>query len=278
MFRIGESVPNVVLGAYAYTDVFELFLRHPVSGEFLADGSEEAKSIAITLSVALRAALSGILGISPSELGYATRPARLENGAAIRIIQLYDTISGGAGFASSAPIHIETLLAKMFENLKCSHCETACSECLLDSQTRHDHESLDRKLALEWLGANFANYVKLSEEEQLVTGAKYCSGSIEEVLRRHINEGAERLTLWLKGNENEWDMLAPAFRKAIHNYLLQDDVKVDLVLGVDPQDPDLQHDLYRLSAVGARFFKSVVGDNNPIVTSRKRRSCHHNCF
>lgn len=258
-------VPNVVLGAYAYTDVFELILRHPVSGEFLADGSEEAKSIAITLAVALRAALSGILGVSPSELGYATRPARLENGAAIRVIQLYDIISGGAGFASSAPIHIETLLVKMVKHLECSHCETACSECLLDSQTRHDHDSLDRKLALDWLGANFANYVRLPEEEQLITGAKYCPGSIEEVLLRHINEGAERLTLWLKGNENEWDLLAPAFRKAIHNYLLQNDVKVDLVIGVDPQDPDLQHDLYRLSTVGARFFKSTVGDDNPIV-------------
>jgi len=258
-------VPNVVLGAYAYTDVFELILRNPVLGEFLADGSEEAKSIAITLAVAIRSALSGILGISRSELGYATRPARLENGATIRVIQLYDIISGGAGFASSAPLHIEILLAKMVKQLECSHCETACSECLLDSQTRHDHDSLDRKLALDWLGANFANYVKLPEEEQLITGAKYCPCSIEEVLRRHINEGAEHLTLWLKGNENDWDMLAPAFRKAIHNYLLQDDVKVDLVLGIDPQDPDLQHDLYRLSAVGARFFKSAVGDEDPIV-------------
>ncbi|WP_024300143.1 DEAD/DEAH box helicase [Methylomicrobium lacus] len=258
-------VPNVVLGAYAYTDVFELILRRPVSGEFLADGLDDTKSIAITLAVALRAALSGILGISPSELGYAIRPARLENGAAIRVIQLYDIISGGAGFASSAPIHIETLLEKMVKQLECSHCETACSECLLDSQTRHDHDSLDRKLALEWLGTNFARHVELPQDEQLLTGAKYCPGSVEEVLRRHINEGAERLVLWLKGNENEWDLLAPEFRRAIHNYLLQDNVKVDLVLGFEPQDIDLQHDLYRLSVVGARIFKSSFDDSNPIV-------------
>ncbi|MGZ8942830.1 MAG: DUF1998 domain-containing protein, partial [Methylobacter sp.] len=179
--------------------------------------------------------------------------------------QLYDIISGGAGFASSAPIHIETLLVRMVKHLECSHCETACSECLLDSQTRHDHDSLDRKLALEWLGTNFARHVELPQDEQLLTGAKYCPGSVEEVLRRHINEGAERLVLWLKGNENEWDLLAPEFRRAIHNYLLQDNVKVDLVLGFEPQDTDLQHDLYRLSVVGARIFKSSFDDSNPIV-------------
>ncbi|MCK9619132.1 MAG: DEAD/DEAH box helicase [Methylobacter sp.] len=258
-------VPNLVLGAYSYTDVFELVLRHPVSGEFLADGSEEAKKIATTLAVAFRSALSGILGISTSELGYATRPVRLENGFAARVIQLYDIISGGAGFASSAPIHIESLLVAMVKQLGCSHCETACSECLLDSQTRHDHDLLDRKLALEWLGTNFARYVELPEEEQLLTGAKYCPGSVEEVLRRHINEGAERLVLWLKGNESEWDLLAPEFRRAIHNYLLQDNVKVDLVLGFEPQDTDLQHDLYRLSVVGAGIVKSSFDDSNPIV-------------
>ena len=75
------------------------------------------------------------------------------------------------------------------------------------------------------------------------------------MLCRRINEGTERLTLWLKGNENEWDLLSPAFRKVIHNYLLQDDLKVDLVIGLDPQDPDLQHDLYRLSTGGASFFQ-----------------------
>src|SRR5690606_40315281 len=89
----GSIVPNVSLGAKYFTDVFELTLRHPERGEFIAD-TEQGRVIALTLSVALRASLASILGISPSELGYATRPAKPLNGRSVRNIQLFDIISG----------------------------------------------------------------------------------------------------------------------------------------------------------------------------------------
>ncbi|WP_113419485.1 DUF1998 domain-containing protein, partial [Escherichia coli] len=85
-------------------------------------------------------------GISAAELGYSVRPVRLEDGQSVLAVQLYDVISGGAGFASSAPVHIEAILQGMVKQLGCRHCDTACSECLLDSQTRHDHDLLDRKV------------------------------------------------------------------------------------------------------------------------------------
>lgn len=56
----------------------------------------------------------------------------------------------------------------MVETLHCSHCESGCSECLLDSQTRHDHDKLDRKLALDWLGDEFVHYVGLASEDKLL--------------------------------------------------------------------------------------------------------------
>lgn len=106
----------------------------------------------MTLAVALRRSLASVLGVSAAELGYAVRPVRLENEQSVLAVQLYDIISGGAGFASSAPLHIEAVLKGMVKQLGCHHCDTACSECLLDSQTRHDHDLLDRKAALPGWG------------------------------------------------------------------------------------------------------------------------------
>ncbi|MGF6396140.1 DEAD/DEAH box helicase [Pseudomonas plecoglossicida] len=246
----GSILPNVSLGTVATTDVFELTLHHPVRGEFIAD-SVQGGAIATTLAVALRSALAELLGVSASELGYATRPSKLPNGQSIRILQLFDVISGGAGFATSAPLHVERLLRGMVERLQCGHCETGCSECLLDSQTRHDHDKLDRKAALDWLGADFIHYVGLSAENKLsLDDGQYAPGSIESVLRRLINEGAERITLLTSGDMGEWDLVAPQFRKAIQTYVLADELTVDLLVPSDITDGVLVQDLQRLSNLG----------------------------
>lgn len=253
----GSIVPNVSLGAKYFTDVFELTLRHPERGEFIAD-TEQGRVIALTLSVALRASLASILGISPSELGYATRPAKPLNGRSVRNIQLFDIISGGAGFASSAPLHIEPLLRGMVDKLHCKHCETGCSECLLDSQTRHDYDKIDRSLALEWLGANFVNHVGLTAEDKLsFADGQYAPGSIEAVLRRFINEGAERIALIASGDTAEWDLLAPQFRKAIQNYVLIDGIDVDLIVPSGVKDQEALLDLQRLSLIGVNIGSPV---------------------
>ena len=63
----------------------------------------------------------------------------------------------------------------MVKQLGCRHCETACSECLLDSQTRHDHDLLDRKAALARLGDDFTYYIGLPDEETFsLPDARYC--------------------------------------------------------------------------------------------------------
>ncbi|MDV7211464.1 DEAD/DEAH box helicase [Azotobacter beijerinckii] len=246
----GSIMPNVSLGATAFTDVFELTLHHPMRGEHIAD-SDLGRTVAMTLAVALRASLAEILGISASELGYATRPTKLANGQSIRVLQLFDVISGGAGFASSAPMHVERLLRGMIERLGCQHCETGCSECLLDSQTRHDHDKLDRKLALEWLGADFIHHVGLTVEDKLsFADGQYAPGSIESVLRRLINEGVEKITLIASEDTAEWDLLAPQFSKAIQNYVLTDELAVDLIIPAWIADEDLLLDLQRLSLLG----------------------------
>ncbi|MEY8200155.1 MAG: DEAD/DEAH box helicase [Colwellia sp.] len=260
----GSLLPGISLGAKSFTDVFELVLRHPVRGEYIS--GKGSVSITTTLAIALRNSLSAILGVSASELGYSTRPLKLESGESVRAIQLFDTISGGAGFATSAPIHIEKLLKNMVEILHCKHCETGCSECLLDSQTRHDHDKIDRKLALEWLDVGFENHIELTEEDKLkFDDGVYAPGSIESVLRRLINEGADKISLWATDDENEWDLLSPEFRKALHNYVLTDGIAVELIIPLEIKDKEVLQDLYRLSLVGVRICQTHISHNSNIV-------------
>ena len=147
----GSLQQNVQLGVVTPTDVFELTLCHPLRGAYIEDTSD-GRVVGLTLAIALRFALAETLGVSPSEIGYATRPKRLgEQGSAI-VLQLYDTVSGGAGFSSAAGNVVMPVLRRMAEKLDCDHCETGCSQCLLDTQTRVDHARMDRTRAREWLG------------------------------------------------------------------------------------------------------------------------------
>lgn len=255
----GSILSNIHLGAEALTDVFELTLLHPVRVEYLADDAYGVK-IALTISLALRLALAETLGISASELGYATRPGKLPNGSLVRIIQLYDVISGGAGFASSAALYIEHILSLITKKLTCSHCESGCSECLIDSQTRHDYDKIDRKAALDWLGADFENYVGLTDKDKLsFSDAIYVPGSIENVIRRLINQGFTRVSFVASGDISAWDMLAPVFRKSIQNYVLNDGIKVDLILLPKVDQSELLIDLQQLATIGVNIF-NAAGD------------------
>lgn len=259
-------MPSVHLGFQARTDVFELILRHPQTHEYLPEQDEQSKITAVTLAVALRSALAGILGISTSELGYATRPMKLESGHGVTVLQLFDVISGGAGFASSAALHIEDLLAKMVDNLHCTHCETSCSECLLDSQSRHDHDKLDRTIALNWLGNDFKRFIGLPENEQLLEKGRYYPGTIEEVVREQVNKGADRLFVWLKGDFRDWDLMAPQFRRVIEGYLIQNNVKVELVLPVGDIYADIRQDLLHFVLLGATLHTAT--QNNSAVLAQ----------
>ncbi|WP_380179971.1 DEAD/DEAH box helicase [Kalamiella sp. sgz302252] len=257
---------NVTLGALARTDVFEIVLRKPQNGEYIPDNTDEGRVIGMTLAVALRQALAGRLGISAAELGYAVRPVRLEDGQSVLAIQLYDVVSGGAGFASGAPLHIETILQEMVKQLGCRHCSTACSECLLDSQTRHDHDLLDRKAALTWLGDDFTYYIGLPAEETFsLPDARYCPGTIGDTIRRAINEGAEKLTLWMNGALNEWDLYARQFRAAIQSYRVKDNIAVDLVIPNGVDDKELLHELTQFTALGVRLCHIEQKPEFPIV-------------
>ncbi|WP_298444456.1 DEAD/DEAH box helicase [uncultured Ferrimonas sp.] len=243
---------KIHLGAHTKTDVFELTLKHPLRNEYISE-SPEGYIIATTLAVALRSALAEQLGISTSELGYAVRPAIVADAGAALVIQIFDVISGGAGFASSASQRVEDLLIKMTRNLECGSCETACGDCLLQSDTRREYDLLDRSVAKQWLSNDFINFIALPEELQLLTGGTYQPTSVAQTVRQWVNKGAQELTLVLSDEVNDWDLLHPYFKNDLITYIVKDEVKVNLIVPNVDFDTETQAELFSLQAIGVRL-------------------------
>lgn len=244
--RLAEGV---MLGAAAKTDVFELLLQQPTTRTTIPS-SETGRVVALTLAVALRVALAEILGISSSELGYAIRATRTTTGEPALAIQLFDVTSGGSGFATDAPRHIEKLLRAMVDKLHCDHCETSCTECLLDTQTRHDYDRIDRLTALDWLGSDFTNHIGLSAKDKLgFEDGSYAPGDLETVLRNSLRHGANHLILVAGGDEAAWDTANPQFIKTVQSYA-DSNAKVTVLIPRIPDNQDILTDLLRLTASG----------------------------
>ncbi|MEP0357395.1 DUF1998 domain-containing protein [Paraglaciecola sp.] len=202
-----------------------------MTGQYI-DVSEQGEAVGLTLAVALRNALAKKLGISTSEIGYSIRPSRvLRSNHPATVIQLYDAVSGGAGFAPSAARFIDSLLLEVLEDLRCvAKCDDACSSCLLDSNTRHDASHLNRLTALEWLGNEFNNFVSLAPEFNFLNSSEYCHESVKEAISHELNRGADTVTIWLSNELNEWDLHSRQVHRFIYQMLEINNKQLNLVL------------------------------------------------
>ncbi|OEF06036.1 DEAD/DEAH box helicase [Vibrio genomosp. F10] len=243
---------GIHLGCHSKTDVFELVLTHPERNEYI-DDTTEGRIIATTLAISLRSALANQLGISTSEIGYAIRPAIIEGSTSALVIQLYDSISGGAGFSSSANQYIQAILNKMVEGLNCDHCESGCSDCLLESDTRYDIDNIDTQLARDWLGTDFTLHNEVPEALRPFVGAVYQPTSVSAAIRNQINHGADGLTVWLSEDESEWDLTHPNFKRSIITYLTSDELNVTIVIPNEDIAEETKEDLWTLQTLGARI-------------------------
>jgi ATP-dependent helicase YprA (DUF1998 family) len=110
-----------------------------------------------TLAEAVSLAASRCLDIDPGELsaGYRLMPPLGEDIGAVSVadIYLYDTASGGAGYAAEAGEQLDNVLAATLALLEeCpAACERSCTRCLRHYGNRYWHESLDRHLAAQVL-------------------------------------------------------------------------------------------------------------------------------
>ncbi|MBJ6609931.1 MAG: DUF1998 domain-containing protein [Candidatus Thiothrix moscowensis] len=267
---IGTSkiLGNIHIGSHAVTDVFELILRHPIKGEYIPD-SEDGRIIATTLAVALRSALVKVLGISVNEVEYSIRPAVINVTTSVLVIQLFDSVTGGAGFATSAPRYIERILEKMIDDVLSCHaeCNDYCPKCLLESDSRHDIDKLNRKAALDWLGSEFKKYVSLDEKHQcLLTNGRYCPFSIQERIVQLVNKQPQELMFWLSQKTDEWDLVVPQFKKGIHQ-LLGLGIAVTLVLPNVEFSKEIKQDLLVLEGFGVNL--TIAETVRPIILQAK---------
>ena len=138
---------GIVLGTDFITDV--LLISVTVDRPFDLTPSYLATQIALrTLSEAVSKAASSLLEIEPSELQAEFRPAVTSLGAqGLQMeLYLYDTLSGGAGFAKQ----VEGLGMRVFEKAQellksCpGNCDRSCYRCLRSYKNKFDHEYLDR--------------------------------------------------------------------------------------------------------------------------------------
>lgn len=267
----GSSVvkSNIHLGCQIKTDVLEIVLKHPTRNEYILK-SEEGKIIATTLVVALRQAIATKLGIATDELGYAVKVKKIDD-QAVLVLQIFDDLSGGAGFSTTAANYIaEVLRSVVMEKLNCidDSCDSVCGKCLLDTQTRHDIENLDRTLALAWLGDDFLTYL-----DSPIPETEFIAGTPFSIIEQYLNYGATQVTFHLTGNSEEWDILCTEIRKKLFKFL---NSNIKLVMVVSPNanlTAQLQQEMLALEKIGLSF--AVNSNMSPehlyaqIVTNEK---------
>lgn len=260
------------IGSFSNTDVFELILRHPQRGEYIPDDSR-GLTIATTLAVALRAALASVLGVSVNEVEYSTRPATVDDGEKARVLQLFDNVSGGAGFATSAPQHISKVMERMLSLLECDNeCEAYCQHCLLEADSRHDIDKLNRKEALAWLGDDFGKRVSLQDKyKNMLQEAQFYPNAVKMHLAEMIRQSPEEIAFVFSDDLALWDTSIQPIKHYLYT-LLSADIKVSILVPEQEYSDEIKLFLLQLDGIGVQL-KSSVSQPSVVYQVYSRESC-----
>lgn len=157
---------RVILGYDFRTDL--LLLRLKVSSPIVNDTTNPISLYILedalhTIAEALRLAASRHpqLDIDPAEFGSSFRvvPALETQQARMLDVFLYDTLSGGGGYAEVVSRNLTEILNATLALLDNCSCDTSCTECLNHFHNQHIQSRLDRRL-----GASLLRYAIHGEE------------------------------------------------------------------------------------------------------------------
>ncbi len=126
------------LGESLRFDPLDTSMRNPIS--------DAMQSLAEAIVLGISRSLD--IDIREINAGYRYLPVEDKNYADIFI---YDTLSGGAGYATQAGDEINEVMAKVEQLLVNCDCATSCDKCLRHYGNRFHHTRLDRFLALDLL-------------------------------------------------------------------------------------------------------------------------------
>jgi DEAD/DEAH box helicase domain-containing protein len=213
---------NLSLGGSIRTDVLELHLTDPTTGQYAAD-----RVVVTTIAVALRKVAAQRLGIDARELGYEVA-RREQDGHRFLAILLFDTAAGGAGFVAQVPEHLPTLLQEVVTTCQdCPRdCDKVCHGCLLSNDSQYDIDDLDRTCiapsgnAHAVLGAQFLATLQRDPAHNVYGSetAVVWRDPVEkliELARRGVRGGPITVTLFLDGDATQWDPIAWSGRSTI---------------------------------------------------------------
>jgi hypothetical protein len=145
---------HIVLGTDFITDI-SLFSLRVAAPLILKPGNYPTDVALRTLSEALAKAACEILEIEPGELLAEYRPALTptgRNGLEAEIF-LYDTLPGGAGFASRLVDRGTDLFQYALRLMKTcpENCDASCYRCLRSFKNKFEHALLDRHVGADLL-------------------------------------------------------------------------------------------------------------------------------
>jgi ATP-dependent helicase YprA (DUF1998 family) len=157
--RCNGTFLNVFLGHVFSTDL--MLLRWEISAPIISDTSNAVELRIIedalfTVAEGLRLAASRHrqLDLDPSEFGAGFRVVPGDQPGTLKLdVYLYDTLSGGAGYAELACRHLDEILQSTLSLLEdCpAHCDGSCESCLRHYHNQHMKDRLDRRLGADLL-------------------------------------------------------------------------------------------------------------------------------
>jgi hypothetical protein len=142
---------RVYLGYQFSSDIllFRLPLTPPLRFDPLVKRARQPINDALqSLCEALVLAVSRVLDIDIREINAGHRFLKQANDHFADIF-VYDTLSGGAGYATQAAEAFSAIFEELESLLRGCDCSASCDKCLRHYGNRLQHESLDRFLALD---------------------------------------------------------------------------------------------------------------------------------
>src|SRR5580704_15137368 len=161
---------HIVLGTDFITDIalFSMDVELPLR---LRPGQYPTAVALRTVSEALAKAASQILEIEPGELMAEYRPSLTPEGreGLKAEIFLYDTLPGGAGFASQLVECGSELFQRALKLMKTcpENCDASCYRCLRSFKNKFEHRLLDRHVGAELAEYLLTNHLSEFDAERL---------------------------------------------------------------------------------------------------------------
>jgi DEAD/DEAH box helicase domain-containing protein len=195
---------GILMGVSSKTEILEIQLNHP-------DGNPLDRVTAYSLNIALRRALSQLIGIEEREIGAAVTPSRDEYGQPVFSLHLFDTAQGGAGYVPQAVRWLRDLFFKAKEVVDCPrNCDAACQACLLSFDTQFHVDELDRNSVLSLLTQQFLDALELPLQSQIF--GDHTKLEMEPPLLALNRElqwiGANEIRIYLGGPAEDWEPLS----------------------------------------------------------------------